>query len=202
MDNKTIKFINKAANKHKGKYNYSLVIYIDSYTKIEIICPRHKNFFQSPHHHLSGHGCSHCMTDDNKEKFKLSRNKFIENAVIIHGDKYVYDSVIYVNNRTAVLIYCKKHGFFSQLPTHHLRKSGCPTCGGKEKSNTEEFIEKAKNIHGNKYIYDLVNYINAKTNVIITCITHGNFKITPNDHLSGENGCPKCYKNYSKKQIE
>lgn len=61
-----------------------------------------------------------------------------------------------------------------------------------KKSNTIEFIEKAIEIHEDKYNYDLVNYINAHIKVKINCSIHGIFEITPNKHLSRRCGCPKC----------
>lgn len=56
---------------------------------------------------------------------------------------------------------------------------------------TEQFIEDARKVHGNKYNYDKVKYKNNKTKIIITCLEHGDFLQTPNKHLIGR-GCPKC----------
>lgn len=58
-------------------------------------------------------------------------------------------------------------------------------------ANTENFINKAKKVHNNKYDYSLVEYINAKEKIIITCSLHSNFLQSPNKHLVGR-GCPKC----------
>lgn len=44
-----------------------------------------------------------------------------------------------------------------------------------KKLTTEEFIERARKIHGNKYDYSKVNYVNAKTKVCIICPIHGEF---------------------------
>jgi hypothetical protein len=60
---------------------------------------------------------------------------------------------------------------------------------------TEEFINAAKKIHGDKYDYSHVSYINSSTKVCIICPKHGEFWQNPYHHLNGE-GCPKC--NYSK----
>ena len=60
-----------------------------------------------------------------------------------------------------------------------------------KKLTTEEFIQKAKKIHGDKYDYSLVKYIGALINVKIICFKHGEFNLTPNRHLLGK-GCPKC----------
>lgn len=62
---------------------------------------------------------------------------------------------------------------------------------------TEEFINQAKRIHGNKYDYSLTNYINAITKVIIICPKHGEFLQSPHMHLRNIN-CPKCSVTYRK----
>jgi hypothetical protein len=59
------------------------------------------------------------------------------------------------------------------------------------RSNTEEFVQRAKEVHGDKYNYDKVNYVNAKDKVIIICAKHGDFDQAPDSHLRGQ-GCPKC----------
>ena len=59
---------------------------------------------------------------------------------------------------------------------------------------TDEFIRRAKDIHGNKYDYSKSVYINAVTKVCIICPEHGEFWQLPNNHLKGC-GCPKCTNN-------
>lgn len=123
---------------------------------------------------------------------KKTTEEFISDAIKVHGEKYIYDEVEYVNNKTKVAIICKKHGKFYQQPIAHLHGQGCKKCVDELKSDTKEkFIEKAMEIHGNAYSYEKVDYKNNKTKVIITCKAHGDFLQTPNDHLNGH-GCPKC----------
>ena len=55
----------------------------------------------------------------------------------------------------------------------------------------EEFIEKARQVHGDKYDYSKVEYKNNKTKICIVCPIHGEFWQRPNDHLNGR-GCDKC----------
>lgn len=54
---------------------------------------------------------------------------------------------------------------------------------------TEEFIEKAKAVHGNKYDYSKVEYVNSRTKVCIICPIHGDFFQEANSHIQGK----KCY---------
>ena len=109
---------------------------------------------------------------------KITTEEFIEKAKIIHGDKYDYSLVNYVNAKTNVEIICSTHGKFKQMPTKHLSGCGCNDCGMDKLHNTNrhtklEFIEKSKMIHGDKYDYSLINYINIETPITIKCPTHG-----------------------------
>ena len=88
------------------------------------------------------------------KRVKLTTKEFIAKAKEIHGDKYDYSKVYYVNLGTKVCIICPEHGEFWQTPYHHIkRKQGCPKCGGRVKKNREEFIEAARKIHGDRYDY-------------------------------------------------
>ena len=130
---------------------------------------------------------------------KLTTEIFIERSRKIHGNKYDYSLVNYINKRTKVTIICSNHEQFEQLPYSHMIGNGCGECFNKGKSNTNDFIKKSKVIHGNKYDYSLVNYIKAKKNVTITCPIHGPFEQLPNYHLSGS-GCIYCSGRYNKKE--
>lgn len=122
---------------------------------------------------------------------RLTTEDFIKKAKAVHGDKYDYSKIVYVNQKTDVIITCPLHGDFRQRPNNHYMGAGCPVCSGNKKSDTEDFIKKAKAVHGDKYSYDRVLYMNNKTLVEIICPIHGVFKQTPDKHLSGQ-GCPMC----------
>ncbi len=185
-------FIEKAEEIHKKLYDYSKVNYIDSKTKVIIICKEHGEFLQAPNKHLQNHRCPKCMC-----RGKRNNEEFIEKAKEIHGDKYDYSKVNYINSQTKVIIICKEHGEFSQVPNSHLQNNGCIKCGSEKTkkkitSTTEEFIETAKKIHGNKYDYSKVEYKKAIEKVIIICKEHGDFEQTPSDHLTSKYGCYNC----------
>lgn len=127
---------------------------------------------------------------------KLTNNQFIEKAKKIHGEKYDYSKVEYINNRTKVCIICPIHGEFWQTPNKHLLGSGCQICGNElisiiKRSNKIDFINKANFVHNHKYDYSKVEYVNARTKVCIICPEHGEFWQTPDDHLHGKE-CPFC----------
>ena len=200
-------FIKKAKKVHgDNKYDYSKVNYVHSKIEVEIICPIHGSFKQTPNSHLSGHGCRECKKLSISASRSLTTEKFIKKAKEIHEDKYDYSKVKYVDYDTEVEIICPIHGSFKQTPAHHLSGHGCRECGKLSSANsnsltTEEFIKKAKKIHGDKYDYSKVNYVHSKIEVEIICPTHGSFKQTPTVHLSGK-GCPDCMMSKLEREIE
>lgn len=192
---KNLEILNKI---HNDKYDYSLsefpITGENPNKKIKIICPIHGVFEQNLHMHRSGQGCPKCGKERTSEALKSNKESFIERAKKIHGDKYDYSEVIYINNFTKVKIKCNKCGnYFYQKPNAHIdMKHGCNLCYTGRKSNTEEFIKKAITIHGNLYDYSEVDYKNNTTPVKIICKKHGEFLQRPGGHLIGS-GCPKCY---------
>ncbi len=137
---------------------------------------------------------------------KKTTEQFIERAKEVHGEKYDYSLVDYVNNETKIKIICPIHGIFEQTPNHHLRGSNCPYCSRKSSANKHKltslkFVERAKEVHGEKYDYSLVDYKDRFTKVKIICPKHGIFEQTPVAHLNGY-GCSKCAnKSLTKKEF-
>lgn len=117
------KFIEKANKLHKYKYDYSVVNYINSRTKVEIICPEHGSFWQLPSSHLSGFGCPKCGGI-----LPIGNEVFISRSKKVHGNKYDYSLVNYKNYESKVKIICPIHGVFEQSPYAHMRGQGCPVC--------------------------------------------------------------------------
>lgn len=200
-------FISKAKKVHGDKYDYSKAKYgKNNEEKICIICPEHGEFWQTPADHLKGNGCSKCGRIKTLNSIRLTTEKFVEKAKNIHGDKYDYSKVVYKGNKEKVCIICPKHGEFWQFPSNHLSGKGCFACrnelnSANNTSSTEEFIEKAKIVHGDKYDYSKVDYKSAKEKVCIICPEHGEFWQRPTNHLSGF-GCPMCFKGKSSKELK
>jgi len=170
------------------QYGYDKVVYVRSKIKVVITCLKHGDFEQTPNSHMQGRGCPKCGGIE-----KSTMEEFVVKSKVVHGaDRYSYDKVVYASAHTKVVITCLKHGDFEQTPNNHIHGKGCPKCGGIEKSTMEEFVAKAKVVHGSdRYSYDKVVYVSNKTKVIITCKKHGDFEQTPNHHTRGV-GCPKC----------
>jgi very-short-patch-repair endonuclease len=178
-------FIEKSNIIHNNKYDYSLVEYINAYTKIKIICPIHGIFEQTPASHLKGHNCFYCYKDSLKSEF----DEFIKRSNEKHNHKYDYSKANYINKKTKLKIICPIHGIFEETPQNHYKNNGCKKC---EKINNQKiFIEKCNKIHNNKYDYSLVNYNGFKSNITIICPEHGKFKQLSDCHLRGH-GCKKC----------
>ena len=129
---------------------------------------------------------------------KYRNETFIERANLIHTNKYNYDKVEYVNNKTKIKIICSIHGEFEQTPLAHIGKQtqGCPTCGiiqrsSKNKRSTVQFIKESIDVHGDHYDYSKSEYIRCDKKLTIICNFHGEFQLTPEHHLR-KVGCAKC----------
>jgi len=119
--------------------------------------------------------------------------QFIQKARDVHGDRYDYSKVDYKNCETKVIIICKEHGEFYKTPSKHTNaKQGCAKCSGKYKPTTEEIIERARSVHGDKFDYSKSIYVKGDTKIIIICKIHGVFEQTPCNHIGLKQGCPKC----------
>jgi len=193
----TEEFVERATGVHGNQYNYSCTKYISSVQKVEIVCSFHGSFWQTPEHHLQGHGCNECGKDVKKSSISL----FSERAAIIHNNKYNYLLARYVNNYTKVIIVCPEHGQFEQAPNSHLAGQGCPTCAPNHNRGIKHFIAQADLIHDGFYDYSLAIYVNGKTKTTIICPDHGEFQQTPASHLNGQ-GCPKCIHIISSPEIK
>lgn len=199
-------FIEKAILIHRNKYDYSKVNYVDSLTKVCIICPIHGEFWQTPAEHLRGKGCLKCgQAMCGKKQREKAKETFVAKCKEKHGDKYMYDKVDYIDSHTKIIVTCKKHGDFCTNPNRMLNGSGCPKCKSEKahkqySKSTSKFIEDARRIHGDLYDYSLCNYFNRHTKVIVICREHGAFEIGAGEHLSGC-GCPLCKESMGEKRI-
>jgi Fe2+ or Zn2+ uptake regulation protein len=196
----TKEFIEKAKKIHGKKYNYFKVNYINAKTKIKIVCPIHREFDITPNNHLTGNGCKLCGIKRRTSKISGNILDFIKKAKKVHKNKYDYSKSIYKNSNTKIKIICANHGEFNQFPNHHLNGSGCPKCANNINLTLNEFIEKSKLIHNNKYDYSKVKYKNHGSLIVIICPNHGEFIQSANAHLSGK-GCSKCIFKISKPEI-
>jgi len=200
--NSKIYFINKSKEIHGDEYDYTLVReYEVALAKVEIIHKKcSKSFLQTKNAHTRGDGCPHCFQD-----IKRTTEQFVEDAQKLHGDDYDYSLVDYKGLKVEVDIICNCCSeAFKEKPIKHLHTktkvyiSHCPNCYSYSRNlTTEEFIIKAKAIHGDKYDYSEVEYVNAKSVIKIKCNQCDNkFEQIPNAHLATRSnnmgGCLSC----------
>ena len=186
-------FINRSNIIHNNKYDYSKVVYKNSDTKVIFICLEHGEFEQLPSEHLKGRGCKKCGIIKNSKNNTNTTINWIKKAKLIHENKYDYSKIEYIHSEQKLIIICPEHGEFEQIASNHLRGYGCKQCFyDKKLKSKEQFIIDINLIHGDKYDYSKVNYINSKEKIIIICPEHGEFEQTPNNHLSKKSGCSSC----------
>lgn len=183
----TIEFIERASQLYGDRYEYSRVHYVNSSTKVCITCPKHGDFWMIPNNFLRGHKCPTCSG-----RQRVTKGVFVSRSIVKHQGRYDYSKVNYKGLQNEVTIICPVHGEFMQKPAYHLSGNGCYKCFATPKSNTEEFIQKARNIYGDTYDYSKVDYKGNKVKVCIICHEHGEWWMTPNNHLRNHK-CPGCY---------
>lgn len=124
----------------------------------------------------------------------MLQHEFIERSLNKHNGLYDYSKTIYKNARTKVIIICKIHGEYEQLPFSHLKGSGCKQCANdalKIQYTKTEFIQHCNKTHNFKYDYSDTKYVDWSTKIFVICPIHGKFYINPSQHVKGT-GCPKC----------
>lgn len=192
-------YIKKAQEKHGNLYNYDNVIYINSRNKIKITCNTCKTVFTpTANNHLNGTGCPKCSKQKTITTLTKTKEQFIKEATKLHNKKYTYDDSNYINDSTKLTIKCNVcETLFEQRPNHHLKGVGCPICARKQRAEKtkytkEQYINKAVQVHKNKYDYSNINYTTSKDKINIYCNNcNSYFTQVAAVHLKGQ-GCPSC----------
>lgn len=202
----TEQFIEDARKVHGNKYDYSKVEYKSNKIKVCIICPKHGEFWQTPSNHLTGYGCKKCGTEKASSKQRNTIINFTKKAKQVHGDKYDYSKVNYVNNHTKICIICPEHGEFEQTPSGHLCGNGCPKCAELKKFGPKktqfEVINKCKKLYP-EYDFSKTVYKGEAYPFSFICPVHGKVTISQaQSMLLKHSGCPKCAKSRGEKEIE
>lgn len=194
-------FINEAKLIYGNQYDFSQVSYVNTSTKVVIICSKHGEFLKTPYHFIKRkQGCRDC-----KGYTDWNWSLFVNKATHFHKGHYKYPNQTFTKIKDKYKIICPVHGEFYQSGTAHL-KGGCNKCGydfknAKQRDSKEEFILKSIGKHGEKYNYSKVDYFNSQSKVIIICPDHGEFEIKANNHSSQGQGCPTCSRLEAQKNI-
>ncbi len=196
---------------HGDKYDYSQIKETDitgNTSKIAVSCNVCKySWITSIASHITcAAGCPNCV---GLAQWTLDR--FIKQARKIHGNKYRYfcRPCDIVNVRSRVFVTCEKcdYQWFSAINDHINKQHNCPRCMYSLKWNLERFLEKSKQIHGEKYSYDQIteSHISGRrSHIPVKCNTcECTWFPAIRDHIRGH-GCPHCATvcGYSKKEIE
>lgn len=157
------------------------------------VCDKHGDFLMLPSSLVNGALCPVCQKEKDSSDYV---KEFIAKATEKHNGKYGYDRLNFKSTREPITITCPIHGDMEMAVSTHLTGLGCPLCSREKAketrtSTTEEFIEKAKEVHGDEYDYSKAVYTGYHDNVIIICPKHGEFQQTPGNHMHGSK-CPKC----------
>lgn len=186
-------FLERANEIHNSKYIYHND-YKTSVKKIKITCKIHGDFYQTPANHIGNkRGCPKCSTG-----VLMTKDEFMKKCRKFHGDFYDYSLVDFKGVKKKVIIICPIHGHFQQIAEKHFL-CGCQACGGNKRLTNESFTERSLIIHKNAYLYSKVEIINSFVKVIVVCKKHGDFLVSPSNHLRGK-GCRKCASTFSHKE--
>lgn len=188
----TDEFIRRSRARFGERFDYSETVYKGKDVPLLISCREHGRQLVMPaDHYVSKYGCLECSVEKPRA---LKRELAIRNAKLVHGDKYDYSKVVFVNMSTKVEICCAEHGYFWQAFYEHIsRGTGCPKCAvTNDKLTFNEFVRRSRVIHGERYSYieSSFKYGGAPTEIV--CSVHGSFMQRAKSHLAG-NGCLRCY---------
>lgn len=129
-------FLKRARDKWGDKYDYSLVEYKNSRSKVKIIY-NGEIYEQAPIGHLR------YAPENIKLSVRKTTEQFIKDANIVHDGKYGYEKTNYIKNQIKVIITCPIHGDFEQNPLSHLQGCGCRNCSeSRGEKEIVRFLEK------------------------------------------------------------
>lgn len=144
----------------------------------------------------------------------MTTEEFIQKAQAVHGNKYDYSKVNYVNNRTEVTIICNKHGEFIQAPYRHLRGYACHICGkeqqvteSRQKLTQDEVLKRiSSKLEGTPYelVSPFIYKTDRNTRIKLHCTLHNEtwemswHSFMYRRVLTNYGGCTGCRQTYSK----
>lgn len=193
-------FVDRCKKIHGIKFDYSLATYVNATTKVTISCNKCKHVWNvTPNNFLNNaksSGCPNCKRIKQIGRDTKTTADFIKSIKHYHGEKFLYDRLVYVNCNTKVTVGCKVHGYFEKWPNDLKNGSGCPRCSGNKVDYTEfinEMSLKHPNFDFSKFIYST-----AKTKSTVICKKHGEFLQSPNTLKTTKSnyGCPACGKEH------
>ena len=181
-------FISEATELWEGRWDYSAVEFKTTKSAVTIGCRLHGYFKQRPQEHLRHKvGCGLCSGSF------MDTELFKDRAYRVWGDRWDYSAVEYENSSKTLRIKCPQHNkTFYQTASNHLSgKVGCNACSGRNLT-TSEFVDKLKEVWGDRWDYSKTEFKTTDDKVIVTCPKHGDFYQRAMSLLKGMVGCTEC----------
>jgi len=120
-------FIKRSKETHSDTYDYTLVKYVNSITKVNIVCAEHGQFSQKPVNHIRGAGCRRCYNDSQKGA-RMTTSEYVNRVKRVHNNTFTYDKTEYTGTYEDLTVTCDIHGDFNTKAIYHLQGQGCPHC--------------------------------------------------------------------------
>ncbi len=127
-------FIKRCIALYGNIYNYDNTAVERKTDDIKVYCNIHKQHFtQMLGSHLKGHiGCKKCLREKREaQAHELFKENFIQQFTQKFGDYYDFSKVAYINNKTPIIVKCKKHNCEFLQVHRNIRRSptcSCPEC--------------------------------------------------------------------------
>lgn len=190
-------FLSAVRAVHGEVYILDRTSYAGRVNRVEVDCRVHGHFLISANSLLSGHGCSKCAVAGRANERRKTTELFIAESQARFGDKFDYRDAEYVSRSTKLKLFCSCGAGFLVSPSVHLSGSGgCPDCFKQSVAERtlipfDVFVTRARQVHGEKYLYVEETYRGVQNKVSIVCGEHGVFVQAAFSHLAGR-GCKKC----------
>lgn len=188
-------FTNELFKVYGYEYDFSKIDYVNTKTEIEVLCKTHGSFMRKPCDLLNGVACKKCKLD--KSKYN-NKELFIKESTKLFGDITDYSLVNEMGARNKVTLICTKHKCeFTLTVSSRLAGQKCPKCSAENYSKirtktTEEFVSKAKEVHGDNCDYTDTIYKSCNEKISVKCNIHNlYFETIPENHMRGGR-CRKC----------
>lgn len=198
----TEEFIEKARSAHGDKYDYSLVEYKNSYTKVKIVCPLHGSFNQSPHGHLNLNGCRGCANVKRKqtslERYGVEcplqnrevQKKTKQTNLKRYGTEHIFQSKEFKEKLKEATLrrYGVEHPFQSKEIQEKIKQTNLDRYGvehSKRKHYSPNTLEKLNSfewlheeyINKNKTSYQIGKELGINNNTVCECLKSFNIPI-------------------------
>ena len=119
-------FESRARCIYGDKYDYSLVTFNGISADVQIICPTHGTFIQSPRNHLLGKGCKYC-----KKINKRISPEFAVKQMEAKFPNLIFSKFVYKKCEDNSIVICPAHGEFITNYKKMMKFiffNGCPEC--------------------------------------------------------------------------